>query len=69
MVKLIMGVVDLGQAHERELIHVIVDLSCFLTCMLGGVRFYYYLGYMHVSRDSWYYGTLKKWNYTAARVT
>ena len=43
MVKLIMGVVDLGQAHERELIHVIVDLSCFLTCMLGGVRFYYYL--------------------------
>ena len=38
--RIIMGVVDLGQAHERELI---VDLSCFLTCMLGGVRFYYYL--------------------------
>ena len=31
---------SIGQAHERELI---VDLSCFLTCMLGGVRFYYYL--------------------------
>ncbi len=38
--RIIMGVVDLGQAHERELI---VDLSCFLTCMLVGVRFYYYL--------------------------
>ena len=33
--RIIMGVVDLWQAHERELI---VDLSCFLTCMLGGVR-------------------------------
>ena len=35
--RIIMG---LGQAHERELI---VNLSCFLTCMLGGVTFYYYL--------------------------
>ena len=26
---MVMGVVDLGQAHERELIHVIVNLSCF----------------------------------------
>ena len=42
-----MGVVDLGQVHKRELI---VDLSCFLTCMLGGVRFYYYVLTMSLYR-------------------
>ena len=48
--RIIMGVVDLGHAHERKLI---VDLGCFLTCMLGGVRFYYHVA-VSILHQSWH---------------